>query len=113
MADRIKGVIVQLGGDASGLSKALSDVNKEINSTQRQLKDVEKLLKLDPTNTELLQQKQRLLAQAVEETKTKLGALKDAENQAQQQFAEGKISQEQYEALQREIVETEQKLKNL
>ena len=60
MADRIKGITVEIGGDTTGLSKALSGVNKEIKSTQTQLKDVNKLLKLDPTNTTLLQQKQRI-----------------------------------------------------
>lgn len=113
MANRIKGITVEIGGDTSGLSKALSGVNKEIKSTQSQLKDVERLLKLDPTNTNLLQQRQRLLAKSVEETKTKLDSLKDAEKQVQQQMAEGKASQEQYEGLQREIVATEQELKRL
>lgn len=61
MADRIKGITVEIGGDTTGLSKALSGVNKEIKSTQSQLKDVNKLLKLDPTNTALLEQKQKLL----------------------------------------------------
>ena len=113
MANRVKGITVQIGGDTTGLSKALSGVNKEISSTQKQLKDVERLLKMDPKNTELLQQKQRLLAQAVEETKGKLETLKTAEKQAQEQFKQGKISQEQYEGLQREIVATEQSLKDL
>lgn len=113
MADRIKGITVQIGGDTTGLSKALSGVNKEISSTQSQLKDVERLLKLDPTNTKLLEQKQRLLAEAVGETKTKLESLKDAEVQVQQQVKEGKASQEQYEALQREIVATEASLNSL
>lgn len=110
---RIKGITIEIGGDTTGLDKALKDTNKNIKSTQDQLKDVERLLKLDPSNTELLSQKQKLLAQAVSETKDKLATLKDAEKQAQQQFAEGKISQEQYDGLQREIVETEQKLKAL
>ena len=56
--NKIRGVTIQLGGDASGLTKALEDVNKEIGTTQRDLKDIERLLKLDPTNTELLAQKQ-------------------------------------------------------
>lgn len=99
MADRIKGITVEIGGDTTGLSKALSGVNREISSTQKELRDVERLLKLDPTNTNLLQQKQRLLAQAVGETKTKLDSLKQAEVQVQSQFKEGKVSQEQYEAL--------------
>lgn len=113
MADRIKGITVQIGGDTTGLSKALSGVNKEIKSTQSQLKDVERLLKLDPTNTELLRQKQQLLGNAVSETKTKLDGLKDAEKQVQEQFEKGEVSQEQYNALQREIVQTENELKNL
>lgn len=113
MADRIKGITIEIGGDTTGLSKALGGVNKEIKSTQSQLKDVERLLKLDPTNTNLLQQRQRLLAQSVEETRGKLTALKEAEQQIQQQMADGKASQEQYEGLQREIFATEQALKNL
>ena len=113
MADRIKGITIEIGGDTTGLSKALGGVNKEIKSTQSQLKDVERLLKLDPTNTNLLQQRQRLLAQSVEETRGKLTALKEAEQQVQQQMADGKASQEQYEGLQREIFATEQALKNL
>lgn len=113
MADRIKGITVEIGGDTTGLSKALSGVNREIGSTQGQLRQVERLLKLDPTNTELLQQKQRLLAQSVEETKTKLNALKQAESQAQQMFRQGQISVEQYEKLQREIVSTVETLKNV
>lgn len=113
MADRIKGITVVLGGDTKGLSKALSGVNKDINSTQKQLKDVEQLLKLDPTNTELLAQKQRLLANAVALTKGKLDSLKEAEKQVQQQFERGEVSQAQYDALQREIVATENQLENL
>lgn len=113
MADRIKGITIEIGGDTTGLNKALSGVNKEIKSTQSQLKDVERLLKLDPSNTELLSQKQKLLTQAVADTKDKLDTLKTAESQVQQQFAEGKISQQQYDALQREIVETSEQLKTL
>lgn len=113
MADRVKGISVQIGGDTTGLSKALSGVNKEIGSTQRELKDVERLLKLDPTNTELLRQKQELLSKAVSGTKDKLDTLKEAEKQVQDQFARGEISQQQYDALQREIVETEASLDSL
>lgn len=113
MADVYKGLTVQLGGDTTGLSKALSSVNKDISNTQKELKQVERLLKLDPTNTKLLEQKQRLLGDAIGDTKTKLDALKQAEKQVQEQFAAGKGNQEQYDALQREIVDTEQKLKSL
>ena len=113
MADRIRGITVVLGGDTTGLNKALSGTNKEIKNTQAQLKDVERLLKLDPTNTTLLEQKQRLLADAVGETKSKLDTLKTAEKQVQEQFKRGEVSQQQYDALQREIVATEQALQRL
>lgn len=113
MADRIKGITIEIGGDTTGLRKALNGVNSEIRGTQSQLKDVERLLKLDPTNTELLRQRHRLLAEAVSETKEKLDTLKEAEKQVQIQFEQGKVSQEQYEGLKREIADTERQLKDL
>ena len=113
MANRIKGITVEIGGDTTKLSKALEGVNKNIKNTQTQLKDVQKLLKLDPSNTELLSQKQKLLTDAVTATKEKLETLKTAAEQANTALANGDISQEQYDALQREIVETEQELQNL
>lgn len=113
MANRIKGITVEIGGDTTKLSKALEGVNKNIKTTQTQLKDVQKLLKLDPTNTELLSQKHKLLADAVTATKEKLETLKTAAAQANEALARGDISQEQYDALQREIIETEQELQNL
>lgn len=112
-ANRIKGITIEIGGDTTKLQTALKGVNTEIRNTQSQLKDVEKLLKLDPGNTELLSQKQKLLAQAVSETKEKLETLKIAAEQANTALANGEISQSQYDALQREIVETEQELKRL
>ena len=113
MANRIKGITVEIGGDTTKLSKALEGVNKDIKGTQTQLKDVQKLLKLDPTNTELLSQKHKLLADAVTATKEKLEVLKTAAEQANTALANGEISQQQYDALQREIIETENKLKRL
>lgn len=112
-AGRIKGITVEIGGDTTKLQTALKGVNSEIKNTQAQLKDVEKLLKLDPGNTELLAQKQKLLSDAVSETKEKLTTLKTAAEQANTALANGDISQEQYDALQREIIETEQDLKKL
>ncbi len=109
----IRGLTIEIGGDTTGLQKALKNVNTEIKTTEAQLKDINRLLKLDPTNTELLQQKQKALAEEINSTKEKLETLKTAEQQAQQQFAEGKISQEQYDALKREIIATEESLKSL
>ena len=113
MASRIQGITVEIGGDTTKLQNALKGVNGQIKSTQFQLKDVNKLLKLDPGNTELIAQKHKLLSEAVGETKEKLATLKTAAEQANTALANGEISQEQYDALQREIVQTEQDLKNL
>ena len=113
MANRIKGITVEIGGDTTKLSKALEGVNRDIKGTQTQLKDVQKLLKLDPTNTELLSQKHKLLADAVSATKEKLEVLKTAAEQANTALSNGEISQQQYDALQREIIETENELKRL
>ena len=113
MANRIKGITVEINGDTTKLSKALEGVNKNIRTTQTQLKDVERLLKLDPSNTELLSQKHKLLADVVTSTKEKLDTLKTAAEQANTALANGDISQEQYDALQREIIETENELRNL
>lgn len=109
----IKGITVEIGGDTTGLQKALAEVNSQIKDTQAQLKDVDKLLKLDPGNTELLQQKYRLLGEAVDETKQKLASLQEAARQANEQLARGEITQSQYDALQREIIETTQQLREL
>lgn len=110
---RVRGITIELGADTSGLSKALKGVNKEIGSTQRQLKDVEKLLKLDPHNTELMEQKQRLLAERVGETKTKLEALKEAQKEVGEELKRTGEGQEQYDALQREIISCTNELKEL
>lgn len=111
MAGKIKGITIEIGGDTTGLDKALKGTNAEIKKTQSELKEVNKALKLDPSNTELLEQKQRALAEAVNATTEKLDMLKAAQEQAAEQLAKGEIGQEQYDALTREIVKTEAELK--
>ena len=96
---RIKGITVEIGGGRTSNRAICRRVNSEIKNTQSQLKDVEKLLKLDPGNTELLAQKQKLLSSAVSETKEKLATLKTAAEQANQVLANGDISKEQYRRL--------------
>ena len=113
MAGRIKGITVEIGGDTTGLEKALKNVNSTIKNTQSQLKDVNRLLKLDPSNTELLSQKQRALKDAIGATSEKLETLKQAQVQAKQQLENGDLGQDKYDALQREIIETEQELRRL
>ena len=110
---RIKGITIEIGGDTTGLDKALKQVNSTISSTQSALKDVNRLLKLDPSNTELVAQKQRLLKDAIASTNEKLAALKEAQRQAQEQMERGELGRDKYDALQREIIETEQELRRL
>ena len=113
MASRIKGITVEIGGDTTKLTDALRDVNNEVYNTQAQLKDVEKLLKLDPSNTELLAQKQRLLNEEVQATKDKLEALREAGERAREALKAETITKDQYDALQREIIETQRVLEDL
>ena len=110
---RIKGITIEIGGDTTKLEAALKSVNSEIRNTESKLKDVNKLLKMDPGNTELLSQKYKTLQQEISATKDKLNTLKEASKQADQALKDGSISKDQYDALQREITETEQKLKSL
>ena len=110
---KVRGITIELGADTSGLSKALKGVNQEIGKTQKELKDVEKLLKLDPHNTELMEQKQRLLGERVGETKEKLEALKEAQKQVGDELKKTGEGQEQYDALTREIAACTNELKAL
>ena len=110
MGNRIKGITVEIGGDTTGLDKALRGVNSSITKTQSALNDVNKLLKLDPSNTVLVAQKQQLLSQAVSQTSDKLEALEFAQEQVTAVFQRGDIGQDKYQAFQREIEETRGKL---
>ena len=110
MGNRIKGITVEIGGDTTGLDKALRGVNSSITKTQSALNDVNKLLKLDPSNTVLVAQKQQLLSQAVSQTSDKLEALESAQEQVTAAFQRGDIGQDKYQAFQREVEETRGKL---
>lgn len=114
MAGSVKGIIVEIGGDTSALQKALSKVNSATSSLSRELRGVNSLLKLDPKNTELLKQKQDILNKSVETTQNKLEELRKIKEEADKKMTEGtKINEENYRALQREIINTENKLKQL
>lgn len=108
MATKIRGITLEIGGDTSGLQASLTKVNNDLTSTQKQLKDVERLLKLDPGNVDLLRQKQELLSNAVEKTGDKLDTL----TAAQQAFVEagGDVNSDSYKALEREIIATQNSL---
>lgn len=109
----LKGLTIQIDGDTSGLNAALKDVDKKSRDLSSELSQINKLLKLDPSNTEALAQKQKVLAEAISNTEAKLNTLHEAEKQAQAQLQNGEITEAQYRALQREILYTEKKLDKL
>lgn len=106
----IKGITIEIDGNASGLDKALKGVNSTSVKLNSELKDVNKLLKFDPSNATGLAQKQELLTKSIENTSDKLNQLKSAQSQVEAQFKSGKIGEEQYRAFQRELASTEQSL---
>lgn len=108
---KVKGITIELSADASGIESALKSVNKELNATQSQLRSVDKSLKLNPESVQLLAQKQQLLSQAVEDTTKKLAALKAAQEDVAKNG--GKAGDTQFDALTREISDTEASLKKL
>lgn len=114
MAGTIKGMTIEIGGNTAPLEKALKDTNKEISTTQRELNEINKLLKFDPKNTELLRQKQQLLGDQIKNTTTKLDALKQAQAKLDEEIKKGgNVNQAEYRKLEREIATTENTLKGL
>lgn len=113
MGGMIKGITVEIGGNTTKLITALKGVNSTTKSLQSELRGVNSLLKMDPGNVTLLQQKQDLLTKSVANTEDKLNALKQAQKEVQEQFEKGDITEEQYRDFQREIVATEKKLESL
>lgn len=106
----IKGLTVEIGGDTTKLGKALENVNTKSRDLSKELGQINKLLKMDPGNADLLAQKQKVLTDAVAETSKKLEILEEAERQVQEQFKRGEVSEAQVRELQREIIETTQKM---
>lgn len=109
---KIKGITIKFGADATALDKALKDVDKTSKSLGSELGSVNRLLKFDPKNTQLLAQKQELLSKQVENTKEKLEALRQAQGEVEKKFKSGDIGAEEYREFQREIAKTEQDLKS-
>ena len=110
--NQIKGLTVEIGGDTTQLGKALESVNKKSTDLSSELGEINRLLKFDPKNSDLLAQKQKVLADAIGNTSKKLNTLREAERQVQEQFERGEVSEAQVRALQREIIATEGKLKS-
>lgn len=114
MAGSVKGLVIEIGGDTSGLQKALSKVNSSTASLSKELRGVNSLLKLNPKNTELVSQKQQILKESIEQTSEKLEELRKTQEMADKEIANGtKVSEENYRSLQREIIYTQNKLNNL
>lgn len=110
---KVRGITIELSANAAGVNDALKQVNSELRKTQADLRDVDKLLKLDPSNTELLAQKQELLTKAMNETKEKVDVLKKAEEDLAKQMVDGGTEEQQRQmaALQREIISTESNMR--
>lgn len=113
MAGKISGITVAIEADTTGLAKSLKDVTNESIQLSKDLKTVNQLLKLDPSNADLIAEKQKILAKSIETTKEKLEALKAAQEDVKRQYENGEISTEQYLAYQKEVVETENRLQGL
>ncbi|WP_129045005.1 tape measure protein [Companilactobacillus metriopterae] len=111
MAGRIKGITIEIDGNTKGLDKALSNVNSEARQASSELRDVNRMLKFDPSSIELVVQKQSLLSKQIQNTSEKLQTLKNAQSQVDAEFKKGTIGEEQYRGFKREIVETENQLK--
>ena len=109
--NNIKGITIEIDGNANGLDKALKGVNSTSVKLNSELGQVNKLLKFDPSNVTGLAQKQELLTKSIENTSDKLNQLKSAQSQVEAQYKSGNIGEEQYRAFQREIATTEQSLK--
>ena len=112
MASRITGITIEINGDTKKLTEALKDVDRSLNTTQADLKDINKLLKLDPKNTELLKQKQDLLAKAIQDTESKLQTEKTALEQLKNADKSPEV-EKQMRDLERQIIDDEQALKGL
>jgi phage-related minor tail protein len=112
MADRIKGITVQIGGDTTDLSQSLKEINQESRQIGSELSDVQRLLKFNPQSAELLEQRQELLNRQIQITNRRLTELRQVEHQVQEQFQRGDIGEQQFRAFQREIIATEGRLRH-
>lgn len=113
MTQNIRGINIQFGAETTALTAALADVNRQGRNLQGELSQVQRLLRMDPGNTTLIAQQQRLLGEAVENSREKLNRLRAAQEQVDAQFARGEISEQQYRAFQREVAASEQQLRRL
>ncbi len=109
---KIKGITIRFDAETSSLDRALKEVEGTSRDLNGELKQVNNLLKFDPKNTQLLAQKQKILADAVENSEKKLDALKQAQGEVERMFRSGEIGEREYREFQRTIVETEQSIRS-
>ena len=110
MAGNIKGITIEFRGDTTKLDKALREIKNSTKDIDKELKSVDKALKFNPTSVELWKQKQDLLKQKISETENNLKSLKDMQKQMDAKGVDK--NSEAYRRVQREIIETESKLKH-
>lgn len=110
---KIRGITIQIGGDTSGLTKALSAADKSLAATNRELAEVQKGLKLDPHNVELMSQKQQVLTNAIAQTADKLKLLEGNQEKAKKAFAANADWEKQYAPLKEQIDKARKSLNEL
>ena len=113
MADHIRGITIEIAGETQKLTTSLNQINGQSRNLQNELKQVERLLKFDPENTELLAQRQQILSEAIRETETRVDNLRQVGAQMQAQLERGEITTQQFREMQREIARAEQDLTRL
>ena len=113
MNKKIRGLTVEIGGDTTKLGKSLDDSKGRSKNLQKELREVNKLLKGNPNDVELLAQKETILKQRVEETAKQLDLLKGSQEKINRMFEQGEIGEEDYRAFQREVQRTQQTLDGL
>jgi len=111
--NNIRGITLEINGETTRLENSLGSVNRQANSLQSELREVDQALRLDPSNVTLLAQRNQILAEQVSNARDKLQTLQQAQEQVEQQFANGDIGAEQYRAFQRELVVTQRNLEGL
>lgn len=113
MAGNIKGITIEIDGNTTKLTDSLKKSDMAANNASKSIREIEKALKFNPGNTELVAQQQRNLQKQIDATKEKLSVLRNAEADIKRQFESGNLGAEKYEAFQREIITTESKLGSL
>ena len=112
-AKTIKGITVEINGKTTGLANALKDVTKTSTALSSNLKEINKALKLDPGNTELLNEKQKILSESVAAARKELETLEGVQDQIAAQYANGDIDRGAWLEYQNKLQKAKQHLEDL